>query len=155
MILGHMELEGISGHEGGRLLLGQMYAQQVGGPLPPIAIAPGGKPYFVDSPWHFSISHTRGHVFCALSRQPVGLDAENLGRKLNPALAEKILSPGEMERYLAAPDWHRALLSLWVLKEAQAKLTGQGLRIYPNHTDFSPADPRVREMAGCLVAVVT
>ena len=46
------------------------------------------------------------------------------------------------------------LLKLWVLKEASVKLTGEGLRGYPNHTDFSPDDPRVMEMDGCYVAVL-
>ena len=69
-------------------------------------------------------------------------------------LAEKILSPAEKQRFAAAPDPRRALLAFWVLKEAQAKLTGEGLRIYPNHTDFSPEDPGLRELAGCLVAVL-
>ena len=48
----------------------------------------------------------------------------------------------------------RALLTFWVLKEAQVKRTGEGLRGYPNKTDFSLDDPRVTEMDGCLVAVI-
>ena len=41
-----------------------------------------------------------------------------------------------------------------MLKEAEAKLTGEGLRGYPNHTNFSLEDPRVTETEGCLVAVM-
>ena len=37
---------------------------------------------------------------------------------------------------------------------AAAKLSGEGLRGYPNHTDFSPDDPRITEMNGCRVAVM-
>ena len=55
----------------------------------------------------------------------------------------------------AAADKRRALLTFWVLKEAAAKLTGEGLRGYPNHPAFSPADSRVTEREGCLVAVLT
>ncbi|MEI3093229.1 MAG: hypothetical protein V8T48_04715 [Oscillospiraceae bacterium] len=46
------------------------------------------------------------------------------------------------------------MLTFWVLKEAQVKRTGDGLRGYPNKTDFSLDDPRVTEMDGCLVAVI-
>jgi phosphopantetheinyl transferase len=46
------------------------------------------------------------------------------------------------------------LLTFWVLKEAEAKLSGQGLKGYPNHTNFSLEDPRVTQMEGCLVAVM-
>ena len=89
-----------------------------------------------------------------LSKTPVGIDAEELDRAINLKLADKILSPGEKVRFDTAPHKNRALLTFWVLKEAAAKLTGEGLRGYPNHTDFTLDDPRVREMDGCLVAII-
>ena len=147
-------LEGRSGHEAGRQLLQRMYRETTGELLPEIRITQRGKPEFVDSVWHFSISHTPRHVFCALATSPVGLDAEEMDRRIRPELAEKILSPAEKERYAAAADKNAFLLRLWVLKEAEAKRTGEGLRGYPNHTDFSPDDPRIREMDGCYVAVI-
>lgn len=147
-------LEGRSGHEAGRQLLQRMYREAAGEPLPEIRITQRGKPEFVDSVWHFSISHTPRHVFCALATSPVGLDAEEMDRRIRPELAEKILSPTEMKRYTAAADKNACLLRLWVLKEAEAKRTGEGLRGYPNHTDFSPEDPRIRVMNGCYVAVI-
>ena len=148
-------LEGRTGHEAGRMLLARLYREATGEDLPPIALTDRGKPYFENSPWHFSITHTRRHAFCVLARENVGLDAEELDRPLRPGLEEKILSPGELQRYRAAKDPRRALLALWVLKEAEAKYTGLGLQGYPNHTDFSPDDPRVRELEGCLVALIT
>ena len=154
MILGHCELHGRTGHEVGRALLARLYRETTGEDLPSIAIGEKGKPYFLDSPYHFSISHTKNHAFCALSRKPVGLDAEELDRRVHLKLADKIFSPGERAQYDAAPDKSRAFLTFWVLKEAEAKLTGEGLRIYPNHTHFSLDDPRVTEISGCLVAVM-
>ena len=147
-------LNGRSGHEAGRQLLQRMYRETAGEPLPEIRITQRGKPEFVDSVWHFSISHTPRHVFCALATSPVGLDAEETDRRIRPELAEKILSPTEMKRYTAAADKNACLLRLWILKEAEAKRTGEGLRGYPNHTDFSPEDPRIRVMNGCYVAVI-
>ena len=155
MILESMELDGRTGHEAGRILLKKLWDAHVGGEFPEIAIEERGKPYFVNSPWHFSISHTKRRVFCALSEGNVGIDAEKTDRDINLRLAEKILSPAERERFDAAADKRLALLKFWVLKEAAAKLSGEGLRGYPNHTDFSPGDPRIREMEGCLVAVLT
>ena len=35
-----------------------------------------------------------------------------------------------------------------------AKLIGEGLKGYPNHTNFALDDPRVTRMNGCLVAVM-
>ena len=154
MIFGSMELSGRSGHEAGRALLRQLWEQNIGGPLPEIAVTGRGKPYFVDSNWHFSISHTKRRVFCVLSRQNVGMDAEEADRDINLRLAEKILSPGEKARFDSAADKRDALLKFWVLKEAAAKLSGEGLKGYPSHTNFSLEDPRVLETNGCFVAIL-
>lgn len=147
-------LAGRTGHEAGRALLAALYREETGHELPSIAVKAGGKPYFPGSDWHFSISHTPRRAFCALSRREIGIDAEELDRNVNLALAEKILSPKEKAQFDAAPDKRRALLTFWVLKEAQVKRTGDGLRGYPNGTEFSLNDPRVTEMDGCLVAVI-
>lgn len=155
MILGSLELNGLTGHEAGRALLYRLWTEHMGTPLPEIAVEDRGKPYFVGNSWHFSISHTRKRAFCALSPVPVGIDAEEMDRDVNLRLAEKILSPAEKEQFDRAEDKRLALLKFWVLKEAAAKSTGEGIRGYPNRTDFSLDDPRVRQMEGCLVAVVT
>ena len=154
MRIGHCELLGRTGHEAGRELLAELFREETGAELPEILTAEKGKPYFPDSPYHFSISHTKHHAFCALSRKNVGLDAEELDRKIHWKLTEKIFSPAEKLQFEAASDKTRAFLTFWVLKEAEAKLTGEGLRIYPNHTNFSLDDPRVTELHGCLVAVM-
>ena len=132
-------LDGRSGHEVGRALLARLYYEETGAVCPRIRTTDRGKPYFEGSSLHFSISHTKAHAFCALAERPIGIDAEERDRSISLNLADKILS----------------LLKLWVLKEAAAKLSGQGLRGYPNHTDFSPDDPRVRELEGCVVAILT
>ena len=155
IMLIHTPLDGRTGHQAGRDLLAALYRDAAGTDLPPIAISPRGKPYFPDGPWHFSISHTKSHAFCALAKRPIGIDAEEMTRVINPRLAEKVLSPGEKLRYDHWPDKNDAFLRLWVLKEAAVKLTGEGLRGYPNLTDFSPDDERIQTIDGCYVAVLT
>ena len=148
------KLDGQTGHEAGRQLLAEVYRAETGEDLPEIRLTDRGKPYFPGSPWHFSISHTRLHAFCVLSRNNVAIDAEELDRKMNLKLAEKILSPMEKRQFDAAENKERALLTFWVLKEAAAKLSGEGLRGYPDHTHFSLEDPRVTELGGCILAVM-
>ena len=148
------KLEGQTGHEAGRQLLAEVYRAETGEDLPEIRLTDRGKPYFPGSPWHFSISHTPKHAFCVLSRNNVAIDAEELDRKMNLKLAEKILSPMEKRQFDAAENKERALLTFWVLKEAAAKLSGEGLRGYPDHTHFSLEDPRVTELDGCILAVM-
>ena len=150
MEIAYMLLDGQDPHDAALLLLQKLYKK----PLPEIRRTQRGKPYFADSPLHFSISHTKKHVFCALSDRPIGIDAEEADRDIRLALAEKILSPGELEQFRKSHDPRQALLRFWVLKEAAAKCSGEGLRGYPNHTDFSLNDPRIREIDGCFVAII-
>ena len=50
------------------MLLKELYREATGKDLPEIRITDRGKPYFPDSDWHFSISHTPKHAFFVLSR---------------------------------------------------------------------------------------
>jgi len=153
LLLESRQIKPGTGHAAGRQLLEELYRQATGSPMPPILVTDRGKPYFASGKPHFSITHTRSRVFCALADTPIGIDAEELDRQIDLRLAEKILSPMEREQYLAAEDKRLALLTFWVLKEAAAKCTGQGLRGYPKDTAFSLEDPRVHIRDGCLLAV--
>lgn len=154
MIFGCCELAGRTGHQAGRQLLAALYRQETGEDLPPVCKTDRGKPYFPGSSWYFSISHTPNHAFSVLAKENIAIDAEELDRDINLRLAEKILSPFEKAQFDRAADPRRALLTFWVLKEAAAKCSGEGLRGYPSHTAFSLNDPRIRELHGCLVAVI-
>ena len=144
------KLNGRDAHLAGLCLLEKLY----GAPLPEIRRTRLGKPYFPRENLHFSISHTKNYVFCAVAEHPVGIDAEELDRDIRLSLAEKLLSPGELEQFQTAPDKRRALLTFWVLKEAAGKCTGEGLQLWPDQTSFSLNDSRVQEIDGCLVAVI-
>ena len=152
-LLGWCRLEGLSCHDAGRQLLAALYREKTGCDLPAIRITEYKKPYFPDSPLHFSISHTRRHAFCVLSPENIGIDAEELDRPVRLQMAEKLLSAGEYAQFAAAPDPQLAFLTFWVLKEADAKRTGEGIRFHPNTTDYSLDDPRVHRRDGCLIAV--
>ncbi|MGI5936787.1 MAG: 4'-phosphopantetheinyl transferase family protein [Oscillospiraceae bacterium] len=118
---------GRSGRRGsafGVSLLAYAVKQVWGSELPQIGITETGKPYFIDRPkWHFSVSHSRSHVFCALSEFPVGVDVETR-REMRPAYIRRLtrdFDPGELD-----------IFQLWVLRESLFKLTGQGdLRSMP------------------------
>lgn len=153
MIAACCKLGGTGGHEAGRVLLRRLYQMTEAAPMPPIRIAPGGKPDFESGEYHFSISHTDHYAFCVLARCPVGIDAEELNRAIRPRTVSRILSPSELEQYRRANDPARAFLTFWVLKEAEAKRTGTGLRGFPNHTNFTLDDPRVHQWSSCLVAI--
>ena len=154
MRLAWAQLDGCSGHEVGRKLLAQLYREQTGAEHPPIQKEARGKPYFQNSSLHFSISHTKKHAFCVLAPFRVGIDAEEKDRKVDLRFVQKVLSPAEYDRFEKAADQKAAFLRMWVLKEAAVKLTGDGLRGYPNGTDFDPQDTRISEIDGCYVAIL-
>lgn len=145
-------LESESGHEAGLRLLEKLYRARTGEALPLIARTAAGKPYFVDAPWHFSLSHTKSHAFCALSRGDIGLDAEEMGRSVGQNLTARFLSEPEKSRLGEDPE--DAALRLWVLKEALAKQTGRGIGNWLKKTDFDPFDTRITIIDGCYVAVL-
>ena len=148
MIFESAPLMGQTGHEAGRQLLQKLCGDRE------IAVTDRGKPYFKDCPLQFSVSHTKSRAFCAVSDCPVGIDAEELTRDIDLRLAEKILSPAEKKRFDDAVDQRLTLLKFWVLKEAYYKATGEGLRGFPNKTDFSPDDPRLFIHEGHIVAII-
>ena len=150
MRLAWTRLDGKDGHDAAYALLEQL----VGTPLPPIRRTELGKPYFADGGLHFSISHTKNHAFCCVSERNIGIDAEEIGRRVDLRLADKFLSPHEKALFDAAMDKQDCLLRLWVLKESYAKLTGRGVGNYLKSTDFPPDDPRIQIIDGCYVAVL-
>ena len=94
-----------------------------------------GKPHLESHPTvHFNLSHCRKAVACAISRRPVGIDIETLGR-YRKSLAEYTMNEDEMREILSANDTchdgfsERDIIftTLWTRKEAFAKLTGEGI----------------------------
>lgn len=86
-----------------------------------------GKPSLVGVPdVHFSLSHCRQAVVCAVSDRPVGIDVEGLGR-FKPALARHVLCPDEYRRVVTADNPDLLFTRFWTQKEAIVKLTGRGI----------------------------
>ena len=100
--------------------------------LPPVERSPRGKPFFPGEAgrW-FSLSHSGGIALCALSEDgPVGVDVE-LVRPRRAGLARYVLGEGEFQWYQDRGSRWDVLYSLWTLKEARCKCTGEGLRRPP------------------------
>lgn len=95
--------------------------------VPEFAYEELGKPYLPEYPVHFSLSHTKNAVACAVSDCPVGIDAQE---KLaySSRLAQRICSQEEGAALENAKDKDLALTALWTKKEALAKRSGKGLR---------------------------
>lgn len=99
--------------------------------LPPIARQPGGKPWFPSHPeLHFSVSRSGTLAFCALGEAPVGADVE-LVRPRSKGLPRYALSGGEYAWFEAGGERWEDFYTLWTLKEARVKCTGEGIFAVP------------------------
>lgn len=83
-----------------------------------------GKPHIVGVDYQFSISHCKKALLVAIDDKPIGVDIEDLSRRVNPRLYTKVLSPSECECVHSSQDF----LALWTRKEALLKYRGIGLQ---------------------------
>lgn len=82
-----------------------------------------GKPVYRNSDIYFNLSHAGNYVVCAVSDKAVGVDIERL-RKNVIRVAKRFFTQAEC-------DWigndSLKFSRIWTLKEAYAKLTGEGI----------------------------
>ena len=146
-----------NGTEAVYALLGYAFGSMFGRVLPELKKTPNGKPYFPDEPHiHFSLSHARTHVLCAIDDSPVGVDIES-PRTIGERAISYFCSPQEAS--LFEP------LELWVLKESYIKLLGATLpsvkRFAFSRLDGAIIPPekkaqsKLYKIDGCTAAVST
>ncbi len=91
-----------------------------------------GKPYVLNIPTHFSISHSGNFTVVAISNEPIGIDCEVI-RDFSAIVAHKTFNTCE-RNYVAGntadrkkSEMEKAFYEIWTAKEAYLKYTGQGL----------------------------
>ena len=124
----------MSGKETVYGLLEKAYLRLFGETMPQIQKTQNGKPYFPKkADVHFSLSHAKTHVMCAISDNPVGVDIES-PRTISERAVSYFASPEELA--LFEP------IDLWVLKESYIKLVGGTLSLVKK-TRFSYANNEI------------
>lgn len=98
------------------------------GVVPAFARDEKGKPFLLNSPLHFNLSHSGDYVACALHDAPIGIDLEAL-REVSPTLADKACSPQERAYVFSGGAFDSVrFLQVWTAKEAYLKYLGCGVR---------------------------
>jgi len=107
-----------------------------------------GKPFLVEGPGAlaFNLSHTRHHVAVAVGEGvgAVGVDIEDQGRAVTPALIDACTTPSERALCAEAPTEaaRRALFyRLWTRKEALLKAAGIGMGVPLAGLEVAPTSP--------------
>ena len=84
-----------------------------------------GKPYFKNAPEvFFSVSHSGSFWLCAISRQPLGLDLQQIRQTQTLKIAQRFFHPDEAAFVKAQPS---DFFKVWTAKESYVKYTGQGI----------------------------
>lgn len=99
--------------------------------LPDIATGKKGKPFFVKSPVHFSLSHSGDRVICMFSIKAAGCDVEY---KHSDAvkIAKRFFTDAEYSILLDTESEQGQIKlfdTIWTLKESVVKASGDGLSI--------------------------
>lgn len=101
-----------------------------------------GKPYVLNLPAHFNISHSGNYVVVAISDCPIGIDLEII-KDFSAILAKKLFNDDEL-KYIsgAGPSRKKFLMQksfyeIWTAKEAYLKYVGNGISGGVNSLSFS------------------
>lgn len=86
-----------------------------------------GKPYLKNYPeWQFNFSHSKNAVCCAIAKENIGIDIEEV-REYKEALAAYSCNEEEMSALNQSNDKADDFYRLWTRKEAAFKLVGTGI----------------------------
>jgi phosphopantetheinyl transferase len=82
-----------------------------------------GKPYLVNLPYHISLSHSFDYAAVMISKEPVGIDIEQVKQKVE-RIAHKFMRKEELDA-INEMDKINQLYVCWCAKEAVYKCYGQ------------------------------
>ncbi|MGN1050791.1 MAG: 4'-phosphopantetheinyl transferase family protein [Acutalibacteraceae bacterium] len=91
-----------------------------------IMYSKSGKPYCYDI--HFNISHSGNMCLFGLSKEPVGVDIEQI-RPYNESLAKRCFTKYEISQIEECADLGDGFTMMWTLKESFIKCLGKGLSL--------------------------
>lgn len=95
------------------------------------SVGPYGKPYILDHPIHFNLTHSHELALLAVSKETeVGIDIEYWRPRINiDGLVKKVFTRNEQETFLALAESQQtaSFYQVWTSKEAFVKALGKGL----------------------------
>lgn len=95
-----------------------------------------GKPFLKGNPLHFSLSHCKTAVACAVSKSEIGVDLETV-RDFDERLTARVLTDTELNLLQSAEDPKELFFKFWTQKEAVSKFEGVGLGLVLKKLELS------------------
>lgn len=87
-----------------------------------------GKPSLPNLSIHFSLSHCKDAVACAVFDRNIGIDVESIV-PYNPDVARRVCTVGELKMLEQSSNKDVEFIKLWTVKEAISKYEGMGLSL--------------------------
>ena len=87
-----------------------------------------GKPSLSTLPIHFSLSHCKDAVACAVSDHNIGIDVESIV-PYTPDVARRVCTAAELQMLDQSENKDVEFIKLWTVKEAISKYEGMGLSL--------------------------
>lgn len=101
-----------------------------------------GKPYVLNLPAHFNISHSGDYTVVAISDRPIGIDVEVV-KDFSAILAKKLFNEDEL-KYISGTSatrkkslMQKSFFEIWTAKEAYLKYLGTGISGGVNSLSFT------------------
>lgn len=110
---------------------------------------PSGQPALARGSAYVSISHCEDLVACALSREPIGIDAERI-RPVKPGLIDRVCTPEEKDY---VQDSAERFFEVWTAKEACFKMLGTGITDFQSVNTLTLPRHLIREGDYCIQLV--
>ena len=98
-----------------------------------------GAPSLASGSDYISISHTDGYVAAIIGQNPVGIDVERRGRRVE-RVRSKFLQPAEETLVAHTPDPQLSMHLIWSAKEAVFKFLGPDYYDLQNLTQITSID---------------
>ena len=128
----------------GDMLVKKYLSKLYGTPEEKIEIKRGahGKPYVLNLPAHFNVSHSGDYTVVAISDRPIGIDVEVI-KDFSAILAKKLFNEDEL-KYISGTSatrkkslMQKSFFEIWTAKEAYLKYLGTGISGGVNSLSFT------------------
>lgn len=102
-----------------------------------ISYTEANKPYILNSPYKFNVSHKGDLVALSFGSSEVGIDIEHLS-SIHPRLKDIYFTEEERKYVESSKDEERAALLIWTIKESVTKCLGHPESIIFNSFNINP-----------------
>ena len=113
-----------------------------------------GKPSLSNLPIHFSLSHCKDAIACAVSDHNIGIDVESIA-PYNPDVARRVCTVAELEMLEQSENKDLEFIKLWTIKEAISKYEGMGLSLpfCKIKTENYAVASKILDNSNCIISV--